>query len=192
MSAAVKAAVLASKDLKPADRLMLTIIAAHQNTEGNAWPSVDTIAEYMGCSKRTVQRGILRLVEAGKLVVSKVAGIPTHVYRIIVDAVKGVTSAVKGVTKPASGVTDSAPGGDTQGMSPEVEDHKEDEGRAAARDWRRWIPKTKTANPQRQAYPERRGAALPPDSRTDQCSRHRGSPAGNCGPCRSEALGGAR
>ncbi|MEW2383712.1 helix-turn-helix domain-containing protein [Micromonospora sp. NPDC047707] len=37
-----------------------------------------------------------------------------------------------------------------------------------------------------------RGAALPTDPRAGHCPRHRGSPAGNCGPCRSEALAGGR
>ncbi|GHJ57345.1 hypothetical protein Nm8I071_66520 [Nonomuraea sp. TT08I-71] len=37
-----------------------------------------------------------------------------------------------------------------------------------------------------------RGAALPTNPAEAHCPRHRGSPAGNCGPCRSEALAGGR
>ncbi|PWR13462.1 hypothetical protein DKT69_20500 [Micromonospora sicca] len=50
MSQAVKAALLASKDLRPNERLVLVAIAAHTNREGQAWPSVQTIADYSGVS----------------------------------------------------------------------------------------------------------------------------------------------
>ncbi|NJC10621.1 hypothetical protein F4558_000447 [Micromonospora profundi] len=36
------------------------------------------------------------------------------------------------------------------------------------------------------------GAALPVQRDMEQCPRHRGSSAANCGPCRSEALAGGR
>ena len=186
MSQAVKAAMLASHDLPKTERLVLIAIAAHTNSEGNAWPSVATIAEYVGCSVRTVQRCLAKLVQLGRLAVAKVAHIATRVYRLIVG--QGVSSSAPGVTDSPAGVTDQAAGGDTHGVSPEVEDHGKLK-RAGARDWRRFIPKSKNPRP---PYPERRGADLPPPRGTDQCARHRGSPAHNCGPCRSEALAGAR
>lgn len=182
MSQHVKAAMLASKDLGKNERLVVLAIAAHANAAGDAWPSVATIAEYVGCSERTVQRCLAKLIQAGRLAARWVAGRATRTYRLIVD---GVTSAIAGVTKRAAGVPNQAGEGDTQGVSPEgVEDpEKALKGRAAARNWRRFIPKNKPD-------PVRRGAALPPPSRTDQCPEHRGWLAYNCGPCRAEALAG--
>ncbi|MEU8264498.1 helix-turn-helix domain-containing protein [Micromonospora sp. NPDC048999] len=83
MSQAVKAAMLASKDLGKNERLVVLAIAAHTNQAGDAWPSVATIADYVGCSERTVQRTIAKLVPAGRLFVRKAAGISTHVYRLV-------------------------------------------------------------------------------------------------------------
>jgi hypothetical protein len=37
-----------------------------------------------------------------------------------------------------------------------------------------------------------KGAALPVDNQQQKCARHRGNPAQNCGPCRSERIGGSR
>lgn len=186
MSQAVKAALLASRDLRGTERLVLLAIAAHANHDGEAWPSVATIADYVGCSERTVQRCLAKLVQAGRLAVRRVAGIATRVYRIVVD---GVTSAVQRVTSGPAGVTDQPVGGDSQGVSPEVEDPSKMKPRAGARDWRRFIPKTK-ATP-RPAYPsERRGAALPPSAAADRCRRHLGELAHNCRCCRGEALAG--
>lgn len=182
MSQAVKAAMLATKDLGKNERLVVLAIAAHTNTSGDAWPSVATIAEYVGVSERTVQRCLARLVQAGRLAVRRVAGIATRVYRLVVD---GVTSAAQRVTKPGPGVTDQPGGGDTHVVSPEVEDHSKKKPRSA-RDWRQWIPKTKKTSP------ERRGADLPMPAGGDRCQRpgHVGQPAGRCIPCRSETLGG--
>lgn len=179
MSQPVKQALLASRDLRGTDRLVVLAIAAHTNQAGDAWPAVATIADYVGVSERTVQRALVRLVQAGRLAVRQVAGIVTRVYRLVIDE---VTSAIKGVTSAAARATDQPAGGDSPTVSPEVEDHQKMK-RAGARDWRSWIPKSK--NP-RGGWPERRGADLPPARGTGQCHRHRGSLAHNCGPCRSE------
>lgn len=188
MSAAVKEAMRASRDLPKTERLVLVAIAAHANHEGDAWPSVQTIADYVGCSTRTVQRALAKLVQLGRLVVAKVANIATRVYRL---AVGGVTPAAPGATDLGAGATDSAAGGDTLRVTQSSEDHLEEKKRAARADWRRFLPKSKTATPQRQPYPERRGAALPPPSTAPgRCPRHVGQLAAHCAPCRSEALGG--
>ncbi|MDG4783209.1 hypothetical protein O7614_26470 [Micromonospora sp. WMMD961] len=44
----------------------------------------------------------------------------------------------------------------------------------------------------RQKLDEKRGAANPPASGTKTCRTHRGQPAHNCTPCKSEALGGVK
>ncbi|MEU8047777.1 helix-turn-helix domain-containing protein [Micromonospora echinofusca] len=190
MSLPVKQALLATRDLGKNERAVAIAIAAHANAEGNAWPSVATIAEYVGCSERTVQRCLAKLVQLGRLAVAKVAGIATRVYRLVLG--QGVPSAAPGVTDQPSGVTDQASGGDSQGVTRSGEEPLKEKPRASARDWRSFIPKNKNTNPRPAGYPERRGAALPPTSGTEQCPRHRGSLAHNCGPCRSEALAGGR
>ena len=199
MSLHVKAAMLASKDLPKTDRLVVLAIAAHTNKAGDAWPSVATIAEYVGVSERTVQRALARLVAAGRLVWRHVAGIATRVYRIVVQAAEGVASAAKRVTSGAAEVTDSPLRGDTppRDVSPDVDEGLKDEAPARVNgrlDWRRYIPGQRSSNPNRpqQSYPERRGAALPPPPGGDRCPEHPGQLAHNCGPCRSEALAGAR
>jgi DNA-binding transcriptional MocR family regulator len=185
MSQAVKVAMLASRDLPKTERLVVLAIAAHANAEGNSWPSVATIADYVGCSVRTVQRCLAKLVQLGRLVVSKVGHVATRVYRLVTGQ-----QQTPGVTDSAPGVTQPGPGGDIPSVSPEeVPEDQKKNYRAAARDWRQWL-KPKTATPQRQPhYPERRGAALPAD-RGAQCPRHLGEAADNCRCCRSEALGG--
>ncbi|MEV4479075.1 helix-turn-helix domain-containing protein [Micromonospora coxensis] len=178
----MKVALLASKDLRATERLVLVAVVAHANREGEAWPSVATIAEYAGVSVRTVQRTLAKLVQLGRLVVRQVARIATRVYRL-------VTGQPAGGDNQGQGVTSGAPGGDTHRLSPEAgEDHRKLAGRAAARDWRRFLPQNRTS--QRYGYPQRHGAALPVASKADQCPRHRGSLATNCGPCRSEQLTG--
>ncbi|MFI7203984.1 helix-turn-helix domain-containing protein [Micromonospora aurantiaca (nom. illeg.)] len=182
----MKAALLATKDLGKNERAVAIAIAAHANAEGHAWPSVATLADYAGCSERTVQRALAKLVQLGRLAVSKVAGIATRVYRLLTGA--GVPSAAPGVTDSGAGVTDSAAGGDGQGVTRSSEDHSEEKKRAP-RDWRRFLPKNKPTAP---AYVERRGAALPMSSGGARCQRpgHVGQPAERCVACRAEALGG--
>ncbi|WP_158610135.1 helix-turn-helix domain-containing protein [Micromonospora globbae] len=193
-AAAVKDALRASHDLKPTERLVLVAIVAHSNAEGHAWPSVATIAEYVGCSERTVQRALRRLVEVGRLVVRKVAGIATRVYRLVVGG--GDTEAAGGDIRERGGDTTAA-GGDTQDVAQRsFEDHPEGVKARSARDWRNWLPKSKSrlgdrsAPPSATPYPERRGAALPPAAGTERCPRHLGELAHNCRCCRSEALAG--
>lgn len=185
-AAAVKAVLLASRDLRPNERLVLVAIAAHTNRDGEAWPSVATIAEYAGVSTRTVQRCLAKLVRLGRLVVRQVANVATRVYRL-------VTGQPSGGDSEHQGVTNGRPGDDTHERHPKgFEDQSKLKGRAGA--LRRFLPGVKNNNPpQRQpyGYPERRGAALPV-ARGESCPVHRGSLRGNCGPCRSEALAGGR
>ncbi|MFG3555076.1 helix-turn-helix domain-containing protein [Micromonospora sp. NPDC047557] len=85
-AAAVKVALLASRDLRPNERLVLVAIAAHSNRDGDAWPSVATIAGYAGVSVRTVQQALAKLVQLGRLVVRRVANVATRVSAMILVA----------------------------------------------------------------------------------------------------------
>jgi hypothetical protein len=67
-SRVAKRALLDSKDLRPTERLVLLAVALHADDAGrNAFPSVDTVADYANVSRRTVQRALARLVELGHL-----------------------------------------------------------------------------------------------------------------------------
>lgn len=184
MSLAVKGALLATKDLGKNERAVAVAIAAHANHEGKAWPSVATIANYAGCSERTVQRCLTKLVQLGRLAVSKVAGIATRVYRLVIGA--GRMGTASGVTNQQGRATDSARGGDSQGVTRSLEDQSMKDRRAPHRD--RFAPQRKQAPTLGCA--ERGGATRPMTGGGRSCSRpgHIGQPAGRCIPCRSEAI----
>ncbi|WP_091311675.1 helix-turn-helix domain-containing protein [Micromonospora chersina] len=193
-AAAVKLALLDSKGLRPTERLVLVVIASHANVEtGDSFPSVSTIAEHVGVSTRTVQRTLAKLVQLGRLVVRQVATIATRVYRLVVGQPAG--PAVSGGDSERQGAANGAVGGDIPSVSPEVSKPKEKNYRAGARDWRRFIPKSKSPNPQQpNGWTPRQGAANPPAPGGDRCQRpgHVGQLAARCIPCRSEALAGGR
>ncbi|MFC0030084.1 helix-turn-helix domain-containing protein [Micromonospora chaiyaphumensis] len=184
MSLAVKGALLATKDLGKNERAVAIAIAAHANHEGKAWPSVATIANYAGCSERTVQRCLTKLVQLGHLAVSKVAGIATRVYRLVAGA--GRTGTASAVTNQQGRVTDSASRGDRQGVTGSLEDQSMKDRRAPVSD--RFAPQRKQTRAPGCA--ERGGAAPPMTGGGRRCSRpgHIGQPAGRCIPCRSEAI----
>ncbi|MGW5669715.1 helix-turn-helix domain-containing protein [Micromonospora sp. NPDC003776] len=183
MSQAVKAALLTTKDLGKNERAVAIAIAAHTNHQGNAWPSVATLAEYVGCSERTVQRCLAKLVQLGRLVVSKAAGIATRVYRLVHPNRPTTTPA--GVTKQPAGVTKSPAGGDSQDVTRSIEDQLKADAPVSAPGWLRFLPTGRRAPVA--AGTDRRRAATPTAGR---CQRpgHIGQPADRCVPCRSEAI----
>ncbi|MGW4294290.1 helix-turn-helix domain-containing protein [Micromonospora chersina] len=184
MSQAVKAALLTTKDLGKNERAVAIAIAAHANHEGSAWPSVATLAEYVGCSERTVQRCLAKLVQLGRLLVSKVAGIATRVYRLV-PTNRRTTTAV-GVTEQPEGVTHSPAGGDSQSVTRSTEDQLKGGAPVSVPGWRQFLPTGRRA-PVPAGTDWRRAAAPDAGSR---CLRpgHIGQPAGRCVPCRSEAI----
>ncbi len=88
-------------------RLVLLSIADHQGELG-AWPSIETLANMVNSSPRSVQRDIQDLIELGELVV-EFRSAPTYgpykANRYFVN-LPGVTDGVSEVTKTASEVTD--------------------------------------------------------------------------------------
>jgi pyocin large subunit-like protein len=187
MSQAVKAALLTTKDLGKNERAVAIAIAAHANHEGNAWPSVATLAEYVGCSERTVQRCLAKLVQLGRLVVSKVAGIATRVYRLV-HTNRRTTPAV-GVTGQPAGVTHSPAGGDSQRVTRSTEDQSKGDAPVSAPGWRRFLPTSRRA-PMSAGTDWRPRPAVQNAGGGGRCERpgHIGQPAGRCVPCRSEAI----
>lgn len=73
MSVEAIALVLHHSKVSGIDKLVLVGVANHLG-DGGAWPRVETLARYAGCSERTVQRSLQRLVEAGELAVHLQAG----------------------------------------------------------------------------------------------------------------------
>ncbi|WIM94267.1 helix-turn-helix domain-containing protein [Actinoplanes oblitus] len=179
----VKAALLASKDLGKTERAVLVTVAAHGNGMGDAFPSVATIADYVGVSERTVSRVLAKLVALGRLV-ARIRKGATTVYRLTVEAINRV---VKPRQNEATPPTDQATTPDTQEVSPEVGSKLG----SSKGGFRRFFP-SRVSNPQTSPVKpwERRGAALPPAAGEQKCHRHPGQLARNCGACRAEALGG--
>ena len=63
------------------DRLVLLALANHANDNGEAWPSIDTIAREAGVQRRqTVKDALARLVAAG-LIEREINGAPDHRLR---------------------------------------------------------------------------------------------------------------
>ncbi|MFC4067995.1 helix-turn-helix domain-containing protein [Actinoplanes subglobosus] len=122
----VKAALLSSRDLKKSERDALVAIMAHGNGYGVAQPSVPGVAEYVGCSERTIQRIITKLVDLGRLVVTRVKGCKT-LYRLPAAALALVVKPAEASAQDprqngTQGVTDHGTSGDSrsEGLAPEV------------------------------------------------------------------------
>ncbi|MEV4483625.1 helix-turn-helix domain-containing protein [Micromonospora coxensis] len=162
--------------------LVLLAIADHANdTGGGAWPSIKTLAAKARVSERTAQRVIGRLV-AAQLVRVDVAAGPngTNVYTVLMGSLS---------TPAYPPVTDDTPD-DLTGVTPER--HSPRVKAVSPHPRRQGDTRTSRTIKERQERPRSlRGAALPTNPHAAHCSRHRGSPANNCGPCRSEILGGA-
>ena len=107
MSIQIMNAVWRESKSKGRARLVLLSIADHQGELG-AWPSIETLANMVNSSPRSVQRDIQDLIELGELVV-EFRSAPTYgpykANRYFVN-LPGVTDGVSEVTKTASEVTD--------------------------------------------------------------------------------------
>ncbi|WP_436536236.1 helix-turn-helix domain-containing protein [Actinoplanes sp. HUAS TT8] len=172
----IKAAMLASKDLKKTERDTLIAIMAHANGKGIAEPSVPGIAEYVGKSADTISRIIAKLVDLGRLIVQRRRG-ARSIYRLPAEAIARVVRAAdprQNRTGPPAEHTTST--GNSSGV---LRDEVGYEASEEARGGRapRW---------------QCRGAALPvsPHGR-ERCPRHFGNYVGACSPCASELLAGA-
>jgi hypothetical protein len=78
-------AVLAHSQAKNSARLVLLVIAHHQNQDGEAYPSISTLMRETNLSERSVQTGIRTLQKLNELVVDIGKG-PRgcNVYRILI------------------------------------------------------------------------------------------------------------
>ncbi|GAA4609558.1 DNA-binding IscR family transcriptional regulator [Actinoplanes octamycinicus] len=170
----VKAALLASKDLTKNERMVMIAVAAHMNGAGDAYPSVATIAGYVGVSDRTVTRILAKLVALGRLIARTRKG-ATTIYRLAANAINQVIRAVTKRTDPRQNGRKHTTTPDTRSTSDEVAPQE-----VSKHLW--W-----SRRPQ-----QLRGAALPPPPTADRCPQHLGQHRKTCAPCRSEFLAAAR
>jgi len=76
------------------DLLVLLAVADYANDNGEAWPSVSTLAKKARLKERQTQYSLRRLVEAGELQIFANKGPKgCHIYRVILPANKGAENA---------------------------------------------------------------------------------------------------
>ena len=98
------------------DRLVLLALANHANDNGEAWPSIDTIAREAGVQRRqTVKDALARLVAAG-LIEREINGAPDH--RLRADRrpnLYRLTGARLTAPRGGTGARESSPGDEPTG-----------------------------------------------------------------------------
>lgn len=76
-----------ARELGPTAQHVWLGIAVHRSADGTCWPSMVTVAELTGLSRKSVQRWVARLEQAGFIEVMRRTserGDPdTHLYRIV-------------------------------------------------------------------------------------------------------------
>lgn len=106
--------VVRSVQASPAHKLVMIVIADHTNDKksGTAWPSIDTIAAYVGLKRRQVQRILRDLEASGQIRVwKKNAIMGTNRYQILSFNVSPMTP--HSVTHDTTNVSSTTRGGVT-------------------------------------------------------------------------------
>ncbi|MGC5381235.1 helix-turn-helix domain-containing protein [Micromonospora sp. DT68] len=174
------------------ERLVLLAIADCAADDGsNAWPSIATLARKTRVDSRTVQRVIRRLADDGHLLVNATTGgRKSNTYTVVMAGPDPRQPAIPGDTPPPADDHRSPGPVPRQPRRSSVTrtsfTHPGASSRASAGETSPRINGKRTFTPRALT-----GAALPVAG-IEQCPRHRGSSATNCGPCRSEALAGGR
>ncbi|NED58701.1 hypothetical protein G3I24_48430 [Micromonospora aurantiaca] len=187
---------------------MLIGLANHAHANGRAaYPSQERLAYYARKSTRSVRTDLATLERLGIIRRGDqrhVAHLPTDrrpvAWDLAMERRRSLPTSLDPFTEPQPGrpnevpaPVDNRPEAD---FPPVHTDRKQPSRRPEARfrTGRKQAsvePSLNHQEPSPRSRPLRGGAALPVDPRAAQCPAHRGSPANNCGPCRSEALGGA-
>lgn len=81
MSAAIRRAMQVTKATQPSTRFLLTMLVAHMNDDGLAWPGLRLLRRETALSKRTIQRGLDELVTLGEVVKFPKGHVPDAVTR---------------------------------------------------------------------------------------------------------------
>ncbi len=110
MSVAATTAVWFGSRAKGARKLVLLALADCANDEGNAWPSLTTMALKCGLeSERGVRVHLRALLESGELSVLRERPGRTTVYRVEMDFLKNRAESMKSPRKDSAGVKKTAP-----------------------------------------------------------------------------------
>jgi hypothetical protein len=179
---------------------------AHANGRG-AFPSQERLAHYARKSARSIRSDLATLERLGLIRRGDqrhTAFIPVDrrpvVWDLALERRREVPGSLDPFAEPASGRPTEAPeavDNRAEAGFRAVGDRAEVQRRAAGsrlpygRKRASYEPSLNHQEPSQRPR-SLRGAALPTNPRDGHCSQHRGSPANNCGPCRSEALAGSR
>jgi hypothetical protein len=119
------------KFTQPSIKQVFAIYLMHASDDHEAWTSVQTIADYSGLSRRTIQRAIDALEDSGHLVLVSAAGIRhrTPTYRVCPSASMGVTLTPAEATERGVTMTQEGCHHDAKGVSPRHPNCRKGNGR---------------------------------------------------------------
>ncbi|WP_442933824.1 helix-turn-helix domain-containing protein [Micromonospora sp. CPCC 205556] len=204
---AVSWALNDAPDVPPSCLAVLIALANHADAKGAAaYPSQERLAHYARKSTRSVRSDLATLERLGLIRRGDqrhVSQLPTDrrpvVWNLAMERRRTAPSLLEPLSEPQSGrptelpePVDNRPEAD---VPPVPTGRKQAFKRPEAR-FQTGRKQTSAEPPLNHQEPSRRartlsGGATPPTGpRAGHCSRHRGSPAHNCGPCRAERLGG--
>ncbi|MGW4154119.1 helix-turn-helix domain-containing protein [Micromonospora chersina] len=204
---AVAWALSEAPDVPPSALAVLIGLANHAHANGRAaFPSQERLAFYARKSVRTVRNDLAELARLGLIrrgdqrhAIFLPADRRPVVWDLAMERRRPLPTALDPFAEPQSGRPTEAPepvDNRAEAGFPPVRDRAEAQYRAAGSavpNGRKRASYEPSLTINNQKGPRSlRGAALPTNPAAAHCPRHRGSPAGNCGPCRSEALAGER
>ncbi|MEV0456038.1 helix-turn-helix domain-containing protein [Catellatospora methionotrophica] len=199
-------------DVPPQCLAVLIGLANHAHPDGRAaWPSQERLAHYSRKSTRSVRTDLATLERLGLIRRGNqafVAHLPPDrrpvVWNLAVERRRETPAELSNLAEPQSGRSADLPqpvDNRAEADFPPVADRAEVQrrpGGSTAHSGRKRASGEPSLTIKNRPPHERSlrgvapvGAALPVP-RAGQCATHAGQPAHNCGPCRSEALGGVR
>ncbi|SIN14307.1 helix-turn-helix domain-containing protein [Micromonospora cremea] len=205
---AVSWALNDAPDVPPSCLAVLIGLANHAHANGRAaYPSQERLAHYARKSTRSIRSDLATLERLGIIRRGDqrhVSHLPTDrrpvVWDLAMERRRTVPDSLDSFAEPQSGRPTEVPepvDNRPEARFPPVPTDRKRAPKRPEADFRSGRKQTSTEpslnhqEPSPRARSLRGGAALPTDPRAGHCSRHRGSPAHNCGPCWAERLGGA-
>ncbi|MFG3705978.1 helix-turn-helix domain-containing protein [Micromonospora sp. NPDC047670] len=195
-------------DVPPQCLAVLIGLANHAHANGRAaYPTQDRLAHYARKSVRSVQRDLDELARRGLIRRGDqrhTAFLPADrrpvVWDLAMERRRPLPDALDPLAEPQSGRPTEVPepvdnrGDAHDAPVPDRGDVHVRTGRRTRPDGATYTSHKPSLTVQNQTRARTRTRAFhgtaPPINPIAHCPRHRGSPAGNCGPCRSEILAG--
>jgi hypothetical protein len=195
-------------DVPPQCLAVLIGLANHAHANGRAaYPTQDRLAHYARKSVRSVQRDLDELARRGLIRRGDqrhTAFLPADrrpvVWDLAMERRRPLPDALDPLAEPQSGRPTEVPepvdnrGDAYDAPVPDRGDVHVRTGRRTRPDGATYTSYKPSLTVQNQTRARTRTRAFhgtaPPTNPIAHCPRHRGSPAGNCGPCRSELLAG--